>query len=175
MDTTGDDAAARLALLARHFREHPVTGPSERRAPQATAGAPVNLSVVDHIDASVREVADYTRSVNTAAGPLPQHAEDVYAWCVDNTRHTPEAVQQRRDTIVFRQYLEHALRAGDASVVRPIRCPECRTLGLMWKAGRVMCTNRKCVDEEGMTRVWSLGRLAHAHISAQKYRQARAT
>ena len=174
---TGDDAAARLALLAEHFRQHPVTGPSVRAAPQASPGAPVNLAIVDHISATVKELADYTHTVNTAANPLPERVQDVYAWCVANTKHTPEAERQRRDTIVYRQRLEHAIAAGDYSVIRPHRCPECRTFGLMWQAarGRAVCTNRRCVTEEDTSRAWSLARLAYEHIAAQKTRQASAT
>ena len=176
---TGDAAAAhRLALLAEHFREHPVTGPSVRAAPQASPGAPVNLAIVDHISASVRELADYTHTVNSAASPLPKNVEAVYAWCVENTEHAPEVSQQRRDTIVYRQSLEHAIAAVDYLVIRAHRCPACRCLGLMWNAGmgRALCTNRKCVDQDGTSRTWTLANLAWAHIEgSKKLRNVRAT
>ncbi|MFF7190570.1 hypothetical protein ACFZAR_36370 [Streptomyces sp. NPDC008222] len=182
---TADDAASRLALLVEHFRQHPVTGPeghsftsSASQPTRTTAATPVNLAIVDHISASVRELADYTHTVNTAADPLPEDAAAVYAWCVANTRNTPEAEQQRRDSIVYRQRLEHAICAGDYSVIPPHRCPACRTFGLMWRVsqGRAVCTNRRCVDRDGMSRAWSLGRLAYEHVQSQsKIRSRRAT
>jgi hypothetical protein len=134
------------------------------------------LAIVDHITDSVREVVDYTRSVNTLTTPLPEDVAGVYAWCVANTRHAPETHQFRRDVIVYRQRLEHALRAGDDSVIPPHRCPRCRTFGLMLRFGKVVCTNRRCLTSDGMTRTWSLGRLAYEHVKRQsKIRDRRAT
>lgn len=182
---TGDDAAARLALLAEHFRTNPVTGPeghsyvsSAPRSARTTSPIPFNAAIVDHIGASVVELTDYTHRVNAAASPLPDHARDVYAWCVANTQHTPEAEQQRRDTIIYRQSLEHAICAGDYSVIPPHRCPACRTFGVMWRreVGRAACTNKKCTDRDGMSRTWSLARLAYEHVKSEsKIRSRRAT
>lgn len=182
---TGDAATARLAHLAEHFRQHPVTSgeghsyvSNQPRPTRTSPGAPVNLAIVDHISATVKELADYTHRVNTAADPLPKEIQDVYAWCVANTRHAPEVEQQRRDAIMYRQSLEHAIAAGDYSVIPPHRCPACRTFGLMWKAGagRALCTNRRCVTKDGTSRMWSLARLAWAAIEEQKkLQQVRAT
>ncbi|WP_086732730.1 hypothetical protein [Streptomyces glaucescens] len=177
-DNTADDSAAsRLATLARYFRERPVTGPaghsyisSSPRATPTEPAAPAHLSVVDHIDASVRELDEYTRQANPDAGPLPKRVEDAYQWCVDNTADSPETVQLRRDVIFYRQRLEHAIAEGDIKVVRPIRCPACRTLGLMWKArlNAAICTNGKCRTKDGLTRRWTLARLAYAQVEEQR-------
>jgi hypothetical protein len=182
MRTTEDDTApALLAELVHCFRERPVTGPaghsyiaSEPRATATHPGAPLNLTVVDHIDATVKELADYTRETNPDAEPLPAHVEDVYRWCVENTQNAPEDLQQRRDTIVYRQKLEHAIAMGDhdfvRKAVRPIRCPACRTFGLMWRSEdqKAVCTNGRCLTKDGLSHRWGLARLAYEHIAGQQ-------
>jgi hypothetical protein len=189
-DSTDDDTATqRLAELTQFFRERPVTGPaghsyisSEPRGTTVHPAAPVNLHVVDHIDATVREIADYTREANPDADPLPERVQDVYAWCVENTETAPEDVQLRRDAIIFRQHLEHAIAMGDHravyKAVRPIRCPECRTLGLFWRPqlGQAICTNRRCLTRDGLAHRWTLERLAYEKVAAeQKNRRVHAT
>lgn len=160
-----------------YFREHPVTGPaghsyisSEPRATSTSPGALVNLTVVDHIDASVREVVDYTREVAPDAEPLPKRVQDVYQWVVENTATASEAIQQRRDTIVYRQSLEHAIAMGDTKVIPPHRCPRCRTFGLMWQRPiqRAACTNVRCLTPDGMSSTWTLAKLAFEHVDAAK-------
>jgi hypothetical protein len=190
MSTTEEDTAAQLlAQLHQYFRTHPVTGPaghsyisSEPRATAVNPGAPIDLTVIAHIDASVRELADYTREANPSAEPLPTRVEAVYAWCVENTQNAPEDIQQRRDTIIYRQKLESAIAAGHHDVVRkavrPIRCPACNTFGLFWKpeVGKAVCTNGRCLTKDGLSHRWSLARIATAHIEAQqKISQVRAT
>jgi hypothetical protein len=178
MSTTDEDTAAQLLTqLHQYFRTHPTTGPaghsyisSEPRATAVHPGAPANLAAVDHIDATVRELADYTREANPSAEPLPERVQDVYRWCVENTVNAPEDVQRVRDTIVYRQRLEHAIAMGDTKAVRPIRCPACRTFGLMWRPEqqRAVCTNGRCLTKDGLSHRWSLARLATAHIEAQQ-------
>jgi hypothetical protein len=85
----------------------------------------MNLGMLDYIDASVTEVVQHTRTVNPDAGPLPAHVADVYDWCRQHTEHAPDIDQQRSRALEIRHRLEHAVRAGDARVVRPIRCPAC--------------------------------------------------
>jgi len=181
----GDDTAAhRLRLLSTHFRQHPVTGPaghsyisSEPRATAIAPGLPYDADVVDLIDASVAEIARHTRQANAAAPPLPAEVQDVYAWCLENTASAPAAVQQRRDTVIVRQQLEHAIAMGDVKVVRPHRCPACRGLGLMWDAPRrrAVCTSTRCLTPEGMSNSWTLAKLAYEYVAAKKSLRARAT
>jgi len=66
---------------------------------------------------------------------------------------------------------------GDTAVIRPHRCPACNTMGLMWRdeLQRVLCTNRRCVTKAGMSRTWSLARLAHEHVAVERYLHVRAT
>lgn len=184
-DTEDDSAAQRLAVLAEYFRERPVTGPAGHSyissAPRGTStapAAPANLTVVDHISASVQELVDYTREANPDADELPERVQDAYRWCVENTYHAPEDVQLRRDTIIYRQRLEHAITEGEYKIVRPIRCPACHTFGLMWKQalGTVVCTNGRCLTKDGRTRRWTLAALAHAVVhGAQESERVRAT
>lgn len=176
---SGDDTAAAghsLRLLQNHFLQRPVTGAdghsyisSEPRPTRTQPGAPADLDVVDHIAASFREVVDDTLAANPAASPLPDRVDRVYAWCIDNTRNTSEAQQQRRDTVIYRQQLEHAIAMGDTSVVRPHRCPECGTVGLHWSAGKARCVNRHCAARNGgISRSWSLARLAYEYVASKK-------
>jgi hypothetical protein len=165
-DESTDTAAARLQHLTTYFREHPVTGPSERHAATVTPGAPLSLATLDHVRACVDEVVQHTHAANPTAGPAPSRAEAVYDWCRQHTQHTDDTVQLRGQIIEYRQYLEHAIRAGDVKVVRPLRCPECQTFGLMWI--REMRTV--------VSRTFTLARLATHHVTSRKnLRQACAT
>ena len=121
-----DDATQRLADLHTYFREHPVTGPeghsyvnSGPRPARISPALPFNAGTSDHIQASVQEIADCTRTINPAAEPLPQCVVDVYDWCRRNTAQADEAQEQRRETVIYRQYLEHAIRASEYEVIPP--------------------------------------------------------
>jgi hypothetical protein len=172
---TADDATARIRTLVAHFRERPVTGaeghsytPAGRRTPTVVSNAPLDLAMLDHLTASVQEMAHHARQVNPDAGPRPARVEAAYAWYMESTALAPAAEQQRRDTIVYRQYLEHAIAMGDTRVVRPHRCPACRTFGLMWRGEfqAAVCTNRRCLTSDGMSHKWTLAKLAYEHIAS---------
>lgn len=178
MGSTDDDTAAgnQLSLLNRYFRQHAVTGPeghsfvssAPRSAPTVSA-APADLAVVDHIAASVAEVAEHTRDVNPEAGPLPPVVDAIYDWYVTNTRQADERQRQRGETIVYRQQLEHAIAMGDTLVVRPHRCPACDTLGLHWSDGKVRCLNGNCARRNGgVSHSWSLAEIAYEYVASKK-------
>ncbi|MFD7995566.1 hypothetical protein [Streptomyces mexicanus] len=172
-DTT-DNAAKLLHELHEYHLEHPVTGPVEGHSRTATAAAPLSLGTLDHINGSVREVIDHTLETNPAAGPLPQRVQDVYAWMHEQMQHADEVNQQRAAVIEYRQYLEHNIRIGNVKVIRPHRCPKCRTFGLMWRheAQRALCTNLECVDRDGISTIVSLAQLAHQHVTAQESKKS---
>ena len=178
-DTPEDTAAARLAHLQRYHREHPVTGPAEgSRRTVVHPSAPLSLATLDHVTASVREIADHTYAINPEAGPVPAAAAAVYDWCHEHTEHADEVERDRVLAVEYRHYLEHAIRAGDHTVVCKHRCPACRTWGLMWDASRqkAVCTHRRCTTRNNLSSTWSLARLAFAHVAEQKnLRQASAT
>ncbi|MEV5703111.1 hypothetical protein AB0L55_37220 [Streptomyces anthocyanicus] len=179
MNQPEDSAAARLRQLNQYFLQHPVTGPTEGRTPTRTPGAPLSLATLDHVQASVAEVVEHARATNPDAGPAPSRADAIYDWARQHTEHADEAAQQRAAVIEYRQYLEHAIRAGDwRKAIRPQRCPECRCFGLMWQAGmqQALCTNTECVDRDGTSTTVTLARLAHEHIAGRKkLRQVRTT
>jgi hypothetical protein len=180
-----DSAAHRLAEVARYFRDNPVTGPaghsyisSEPRPTRVFPPLPIDTSTGPYIQAAVDEVVQHTRSINPAAGPAPTRADAVYDWCRERTQHADDVQQQRRDTVIYRQYLEHAIRTRDFDVVRPHRCPSCNTFSLFYRQalGRVLCTNRRCLTDDGLSSTWTLARLAFEHIaSRQKIRSIDAT
>lgn len=119
-----DSAATRLAHLDRYYREHPVTGPVEGHNPTVKPGSLLNLDTLDHVTASVREIADHTYSINPTAGPLPATASGVYDWAREHTEHADTSERLQLAIIEYRQYLEHAVRAGDHAVVCTHRCPK---------------------------------------------------
>jgi len=181
-ETDTETAAARLHELL-HYRQRPVQGPEghsytafRARTPPAAAPLPYDADVVDHIDNSIAEVAAVTRALNPQAGPMPQRAVDAYAWCRERTQNAPEAEQLRRDAMEYRHYLEHAIAAGDHRVVRPHRCPACRTLGgLFWPQGvrnpkaRATCVNVHCAkNNDGIAHRWTLAQLAYEHVLAER-------
>lgn len=180
-ETDTDGAAHRLAQLHAYFREYPAIGPVEGHATTA-ASAPMRLATLDHITASVREVAEHTRAANPDAGPLPQRVQDAYAWMHQSLTHADATAQLRAAAIEYRQYLEHCLEARDHGTVRrevrTLPCPTCGCWGLMWAAEmkRAVCTNTECTDRDGFSTTLTLARIAHARaVARQNVRQARAT
>jgi hypothetical protein len=169
-DGDSDGAAARLQHLQRYFREHPVTGPVEGRTTVVHPGAPLSLATLDHVTASVREIADHTYRVNPADGPVPAAAAAVYDWAHKHTEHADDIDRERLATVEYRQYLDHAIRAGDVKVIRRHPCPKCRTWGLMWlhEAQRAICTNTGCLDRDGCSNQFTLSRIATDHVGGRK-------
>lgn len=178
MGSEADDAARSLKLLDTHFHRHPENGPTERRAPGSAASTPLNLAMVDHIGACINEVVDHAREITAGPlKPLPERAAAVYAWYLEQTADAGPEQVLRRDIVIYRQHLEHAIALGEHKVVRAHPCPACETWGLMWQptTRRALCPNRYCRDRNGMARTWSLARLATAHVTAQENRARSAT
>ena len=165
-----DGAASRLAHLQKHFREYPVTGPLEGHTTVVNPGAPLSLGTLDHIQASVHEIARHTYALNPQAGPIPAAAAAVYDWCHQHTEHADDIDRERGQVIEYRQYLEHTVRAGETKVIRRHPCPKCSTWGLMWIEAdqRAVCTNTDCVDKDGFSHRFSLSRLATEHVANRK-------
>jgi hypothetical protein len=177
-DNNTDTAAARLRQLNAYFHERPVNSAEGRsytrfgpRTTPTAPGLPFNARVTEHIQACVDEVVTHTRRVNPDAGSRPSRVDAVYDWAREQTENAPEAEQMHRDLREYRHRLEHAIAAGDTSVVRPHRCPDCGTLGLFWQADRntVVCFNRRCAAANGgIHRTHSLARLAFEHLVAER-------
>lgn len=172
-----DTATARLRELDTYYREHPQAGPAERHAPTVAATAPLNIAVIDHLRACVDEVEGHTHTVDPRSGPAPADVTAVYDWFRQHTAHAGDEQARVRETVIYRQGLEHAILQGDADIVCTHPCPRCQTWGLQWvhAARRARCLNEECVDKSGAGSMWSLGRIATAHIASRESRRRRAT
>lgn len=168
-----DNATARLRELETHFREHPRTGPAERRAPSTSPGTPLNLGVIDHM----RACADEVTQLAPGAGPAPAKAAHLYDWIREHTADAGDEQARVRETVIYRQGLEHAILQGDTDVICTHPCPGCGTWGLQWDrvSRRALCLNMACRDRAGAGSTWTLGRIATAHIAEKELRRKRAT
>ena len=179
----GDDSttASRLRLLQDEFIQPAQNRePGARTAPTATASAPLNLAIVDHIRSAIDEVIAHARvdmpETHPDATPAPADPADLYGWW-KSIPVSDEDQQTARDQVIYRQGLEHAILMGNTKVVRPLRCPECECLGLLWVDARrkAVCTNLDCVDDNGLSNAWTLKRLAYERIAAERMLKRRAT
>ncbi|WP_327259956.1 hypothetical protein [Streptomyces sp. NBC_01240] len=127
----------------------------------------MNLGVVDRIRAAVYEVEHHTRTVAPEAGPFTGPVERVYDYCRQHTAHLEAEQQNASEAIIYRQELEHAIAAGDTTVVRKHPCPQCGCWGLYWReaAQRAVCVNHYCTDDNGVSHMWELKRLAQDHVA----------
>ncbi|MFE9461633.1 hypothetical protein [Streptomyces californicus] len=177
----GDNTTERrLRLLQAEFTQHERRGPGDgRTATRTTSPAPLNLNVLDRIHTAVAEVVEHTRAADWTrpAGPTPADATRVYDWARQHTAHLDAEYQQARETLIYRQGLEHAIDLGDTTVVNQHPCPACGCWGLLWStaANRAACINRYCVDDKGLSNTWPLATLAHHHIARQFARKSNAT
>jgi len=137
----------------------------------------VNLGVVDRIRAAVYEVEHHTRTAAPDAGRYTGEESRVYDWARQHTAHLETEQQQAREAIIYRQGLEHAIAAGDTTVIRRHPCPECGCYGLYWRhtSQRAVCVNQYCIDDNLMSHAWELKRLAHDHIARKESVVHRAT
>lgn len=167
-DTATTAGRALTLLNSPELRQPPVSGSSSRHATATTPAAPLNIGLLDHLTGSVSEVAAHVRDIAPQAGPRPEDMGDLYHWYVDQTQDAPADDRLYRDTVIERHRLEHAIRLGDYDEVCKHPCPECGCWGLMWDpaGNRALCSNRRCRTPDGMTRSWTLARLA-----AQKVQQ----
>ncbi|WP_329047016.1 hypothetical protein [Streptomyces sp. NBC_01422] len=175
----GDDTTERrLRLLQAEFTQHQRRGPGDgRTATQVEAPAPIDLGTLDYMTAAVTEVVQHTHAAAPDAGPYRGSVEQVYDWAREHTAGLDEHRQQARETLIYRQGLEHALAMGDTLVVRKHPCPQCGCYGLYWRpeTGKAGCVNHYCVDDDGVSHSWTLQHLAHQHIASKSALSARAT
>ncbi|MFF8250113.1 hypothetical protein [Streptomyces griseus] len=160
----------RLRLLQAEFTQHQRRGPGDgRTATRTTSPAPLDLNVLDRIRTAVNEVVEHTRTAAPDAGPTPADDTRIYDWSRQHTAHLGTAQHQARETVIYRQGLEHAIAMGDTTVVCKHPCPGCGCWGLLWRPAvqRAACINRYCVDNDGLSRSWPLQTLAHRHVARQ--------
>lgn len=161
-------AASRLrALHTEHLA--PATRPSNGMPRPTTVhpGVPIDLDVLDYIEAAAHEVVAHTHTVVPTAGPAPHDLDAVYAWAEKATAHLDVERQQMRDALMVRQGFEHALRVGNDIVIRREPCPSCSCWGLFWnRATRTAnCVNRRCTTKTGRASRWTLQQLAERHVA----------
>lgn len=166
-EDTINTAAARLRQLHTDITAlHRPAGDTTRTPTRVHAPAPLDLDILDHMVAARDEVISHTRAHKQDAPAAP--ADDtIYAWMDANTAHLDDAKRRAGRALVVRQSMEHALLAGDETVVRREPCPRCACWGLSWQSGPqyAVCLNRRCAALGGGPSTWSLAQLAHHHTA----------
>jgi hypothetical protein len=164
-DTAAAAASALRLLNSPELRHPPKAAPGLRRATTTTAPAPLDLALVDYLEATIHQVVDHTRQVNPNPEPLPD-VDGLYDWYTRNTLGADEADRRYRDTLIELHALEHALRLGDFDAVRPHPCPACGSWGLFWdrEGNRARCSDRDCRDDDGLASSWTPARLVAQKI-----------
>ncbi|MFW3477401.1 hypothetical protein [Streptomyces microflavus] len=172
----GDDTTERrLRLLKAEFTQFERRGGGDgRTATRTESPAPLSLAVLDRIRAAVTEVVEHTRPPPRRR-PRPADDTRIYDWARQHTKDLAPEGRQAGEALIYRQGLDHAIAMGVTTVIRQHPCPACGCLGLYWRAGRAACVNHYCVDDDGMSRTWSLARIAREHIARQEAVRARAT
>lgn len=173
----GSTAGRRLRLLGDEYLQFPAREPSDRNPTAVTPPAPMNLGMLDHITDSINEVAAHVRAAAPQAPPRPADLAGLYDWWIDSTPDLEGERRRERDRVIYRQGLEHAIQAGDTDVVCKHPCPACGCWGIQWSKTRrrAACCNLDCVDDDGVTRTWSLAHLAYEHVARQEKLNVRAT
>ncbi|KPI31388.1 hypothetical protein OV320_2604 [Actinobacteria bacterium OV320] len=161
-DTAGAAARAFRLLNSPALRQPTRNAPAERRTTSTTPAAPLDLGLLDYLNAHVDEVITHTRAAAGEPGPVPRQRADIYDWCEQVIPTTEEDQQLLLRTMLERHRLEHAVRLGDFNAIRKEFCPACGCLGLFWEdaAQRAACSNRRCRTPDGLTQRWTLARLA---------------
>ncbi|NUQ95828.1 MAG: hypothetical protein HOY79_04465 [Streptomyces sp.] len=176
-DTAAAAARALRLLNSPDLRHPPNTGPTARRSANATPGAPLNLALVDYLEATADQVISHTRKVTPNPEPLPLNLDGLYDWYVRNTLGAAEADRRHRDTLIELHALEHALRLGDFDAVRPHPCPACGSWGVFWDpaGNRARCSDRDCRDDEGLASTWTPAQLIAQKIQRTEIWRRNAT
>lgn len=176
----GDDTTARrLRLLEAEFTQHQQRGPdlTGRTATRAEAPAPIDLGVLDYMEAARAQVVKHTQAAAPDAGPYTGPLPGLYEWARERTADLDDERQQALETLICLQGLEHAIAMGDTSAVCKHPCPACGCYGLQWAAEmrRAVCTNGYCQDDDGLVYRWELKRLAYEYVAAKSALRSRAT
>jgi len=173
---TAARAATSLRDLVGSLTELPArpTAPSGRTRPPHAAPS-IDLGILDHLLATRDEIIEHTRTAapDAVLAPVPRAAEDIYQWWADNTAYLDAAAMRAGEAIVYRQGMEHRIRARDTSAVREEPCPSCGCYGLVWRyrEQRAVCTNDRD-DEKGRPRRWTLAQLAERAVENLSIRVA---
>lgn len=175
--TPAQRAATNLRLLTTGLTALPArpSDPSgHTRSPHGAA--PIHAGILDYMAASRDEVVQHARTAVPAdevQRPIPRDHAEVYGWLAEHTPYLDPAARKVAEAIVYRQALEHALRARDATVIRKERCPSCRCWSLIWRASeqRAVCSNGHDLAA-GRPRRFTLAELAEEAVENLTVRAA---
>jgi hypothetical protein len=137
-----------------------------RTATRVHGAAPVNQTVLAHLASCDGEIAAF---IDRARKRVPPAEDDGQlpnrAGAYDRARYQAEVLggdaQEYLDVMEWRHRITSALLLGDIDVIRPERCPACRTFGLVWvsETRTASCVNRYCAVD-GVPRAWTIAQLA---------------
>jgi hypothetical protein len=151
------------------------TAPSGHTRPPH-APAPIDLGILAHMTAARDELVAHARDAAPDAplAPVPRDAAAIYQWWADNTPYLDAAALRVGEAMVYRQGLEHALRAHDTTVIRREPCPSCGCYSLVWRGmeQRAVCVNDRDIDENGRYQRFTLARLAQQAVENSPVRAA---
>lgn len=165
------DARLRNLTASRSILPARPTGPSGHvRAVEPST--PLDVGLLDYMLATQHEVIEHTRA--SVVGPLPPASADIYRWYEQQTPAMDAGARRAGEAMLYRQGLEHALRAGEVEVIRKERCPSCRCFTLTWKRrlSAAICDNDRDLDEQQRNRRWTLAQLAQQAVENSSMRAA---
>jgi hypothetical protein len=179
-ETVASTAATNMRNLVRTLSVLPArpTSPSGRTRPvhaSAPIAADIDLGILAYMTAARDELEAHTRrAADAELEPAPRDAVAIYQWWVDNTKHLEAAARRVGEAMVYRQGLEHAIRARDTSVIRNEPCPSCGCYGLVWRGmeQRAVCVNDRDTDDNGNPRRFTLAGLAQHAVEKTLERAA---
>ncbi|MBI0311663.1 hypothetical protein [Streptomyces javensis] len=150
---------------------------ASRTARRVHGSAPANTLVLDHLAACDGEVADFIAAARQAPVSSNTSGDSGRASVYRRARVQAEELgldwKRYLEAMEWRHATSTALLMGDKDVIRPERCPACRTFGLVWveDSNAAMCVNRYCAVR-GQPRMWTLTQLAAEHVADRQYRVA---
>jgi hypothetical protein len=137
---------------------------------------PIHPGILDHMTASRGEMVEHARAAiptERVRRPVPHDVAEVYRWYEEHTPYLDPAARRAGEAIMYRQHLEHAVRARDGVVIKKERCLSCRCFSLVWYAplGAAVCSNERDLDR-GRPRRFSLAQLAERAVENSSMRAA---
>lgn len=176
-ESVASTAATNMRNLARTLSVLPArpTSPTGHTRP-AHPSAPIDLGILAHMTAARDELVAHAREAAPDAplAPVPREAAAIYQWWAENTAYLDETALRVGEAMVYRQSLEHAIRARDTSVIRREPCPSCGCYGLVWRSPeqRAVCVNDRDTDDNGNPRRFTLAGLAQHAVEKTPERAA---
>jgi hypothetical protein len=175
-DSAAATASGRMKIVHDNFltRGRPPIG-TGRHATATEAPAPLDLDILDYIEAKTAETIAFTHQVAPDADRAPREPSEVPRWAVEATATAGPYEQQARDALLYKQALESALLMGEKWRIRRHPCPRCETWALFITGGRIVCAHTRCTGDDGLASTWTTAQIAHAHVANSNHFQQNAT